>query len=224
MAKRRVGQKAQRVLEFLVGLGHRRAREALDGCGFTEEDLDDGWERLRALSKVTPRETATSNLNIVDELDAWENRWYPTIDLVLRTNFPDVHAIVFRNLKQTEGVELIAYITALLDRLELLARPESEGGLGEQGSAARALLAKRKVTDEVIAEGRALLARVGAEPEDITLDELEVLDRQARGAAEQHMWSWYLEWSGLARINIADRRVLRLLGFLRGGEKGGEDE
>jgi hypothetical protein len=40
------------------------------------------------------------------------------------------------------------------------------------------------------------------------------------------MWSWYLEWSTLARVAISDRRLLRSLGFRRsaradGGEEGG---
>lgn len=29
------------------------------------------------------------------------------------------------------------------------------------------------------------------------------------------MWSWYLEWSRIARAVITDRRLLRDLGFLR---------
>ena len=36
MAKLRVPQKAQRVLELLIGLGHPRVREALAGHGFTD--------------------------------------------------------------------------------------------------------------------------------------------------------------------------------------------
>lgn len=51
------------------------------------------------------------------DLDAWENRWFPITDIVLRTNHPDVHAIIFRNLRQAEGVEVVATVTTLLDRL-----------------------------------------------------------------------------------------------------------
>lgn len=32
---------------------------------------------------------------------------------------------------------------------------------------------------------------------------------------EQALWNWHLEWSGIARVVIRDRRPLRLLGFLR---------
>jgi hypothetical protein len=50
MAKVRIGPKAHRVLDFLVGLGDRDAWQALEAQGFTEEELDEGWERLMALA------------------------------------------------------------------------------------------------------------------------------------------------------------------------------
>lgn len=40
-------------------------------------------------------------------------------------------------------------------------------------------------------------------------------DPQAAKAAEEDLWSWYLEWSGIARVAIRDRRMLRALGLLR---------
>ena len=43
--------------------------------------------------------------------------------------------------------------------------------------------------------------------------------------AEKRLWSWYLEWSVIARAAIRDRRLLRSLGFLRVVRKaGGEVE
>ncbi len=38
---------------------------------------------------------------------------------------------------------------------------------------------------------------------------------EAREAATAEMWSWYLEWSQIARTVIKNRRLLRSLGFLR---------
>ena len=34
-------------------------------------------------------------------------------------------------------------------------------------------------------------------------------------AAEHALWTWYREWSGIARARITDRRLLRSMGFLR---------
>lgn len=224
MAKLRVGQKAHRVLDFLVGVGHRDARRALEGLGFTDADLEEGWKRLRALSYVSalgPSETAADPLI---ELAAWESRWFPICEVVLRLNFPAVHAVVFHKLRRTEGPEVVMGVTTLLDRLEAIARPEEDGGLGEEGRRARALLEKRNLTGEVLAQGRRLLARIGQEPDAPSEDELDAQDREARTAAEQHLWSWYLEWSALARLAISDRRLLRSLGFRRGGRADGGEE
>ncbi len=223
MAKLRVGQKAHRVLDFLVGVGHRDARRALEGLGFTDADLEEGWKRLRALSYVSalgPSETAQDPLIA---LSAWESRWFVVCEVVLRLNFPAVHALVFHKLRRTEGAEVVMSIATLLDRLELIARPEEDGGMGEEGRRARALLDKRNLNDEVLAQGRRLLARIGEEPAAPFQDEVDAQDRAARAAAEQHLWSWYLEWSTLARLAISDRRLLRSLGFRRSARADGEE-
>jgi hypothetical protein len=224
MAKLRVGQKAHRVLDFLVGVGHRDARRALEGLGFKDSDLEEGWKRLRALSYVSalgPSETAADPLS---ELAAWESRWFAVGEVVLRLNFPAVHAVVFHKLRRTVGPEVVMAVTTLLDRLEAITRPEEEAGLGEEGRRARELLASRSLTDEVLAQGRRLLARIGEEPDAPSRAELDAQDRDARAAAERHLWSWYLEWSTLARLAISDRRLLRSLGFRRSARADGGEE
>jgi hypothetical protein len=42
--------------------------------------------------------------------------------------------------------------------------------------------------------------------------------------AEDALWSWYLEWSEIARVAIHDRRALRSLGFLKPERRSDEDE
>ena len=49
MAKLTIGQKAERVLELLMGLRHPRVASTLAAYGFTEADLNDGWNRLRTV-------------------------------------------------------------------------------------------------------------------------------------------------------------------------------
>lgn len=224
MAKLSVGQKAHRVLDFLVGLGHKGARRALAEHGLTAADLDEGWKRLRALSEVALEvdvEPDPPGEPLLPALDAWENKWFPIIDVVLRLHAPDVHERVFRNLRQTEGPEVIVSVSTLLDRLDGIALPEREGGFGERGREARALLEKRGLNEAVVGRARALLARFRT-PEEAT--EEDGFDREARRAAEARLWDWYIEWSTLARSAIRDRRTLRSLGFLRGGRNDGEAE
>ena len=71
MAKLRIGQKAHRVLDFLVGVGHRDARRALEGFGFKDDDLEDGWRRLRALSYVSALAPSEPAADLSSELAAW---------------------------------------------------------------------------------------------------------------------------------------------------------
>jgi len=213
--RRRISQKAQRVLEFLVGLGDPRARAALARFNFTRRDVDEGWNRLRALSEVPMLLPASPGPAIVRGIDEWENQWFPIIGVILRTNFPDVHEVVFLNLVQTEGVEVLVSVRTLIDRLEAISLPEEEGGLGERGRAARAYLEHRGVTDELLEEGRRLLAQVGQGP---STDE-PIFDPDARAKAEAHLWSWYLEWSGIARAAIKEPSVLASLGFRARGRK-----
>ena len=208
MSRMRVGQKAHRALDFLVGVSHRRARAALETQGFTAEDLAEGWARLMALSSPggTILEPVAPAPDVLGELQAFEGRWVPVCEVVLRLNFPAVHAVVLHKLGRTEGPDVVASITVLLDRLEAIARPEEEGGLGDEGRRARALL-----------------ARIGRAPDAPTEEELDELDREARALAEQRLWSWYLEWSTLARLAIRDRGLLRSLGFRRGARAAEDD-
>lgn len=214
MARVRFNQKSHRVLDFLGGLGNRQVRRALVAQGFTREDLEEGWSRLRAISELPeapdPVDPAEQLLAM---LQAWVSRWHPVCEIVLRLNFPGVYEVVFHRLRRPDGVEVVASMTVLIERLEKIPRPEEEGGLGEEGRAARALLAKRKLTDDVLAQGRRLLERVGREPEQLTETELQAIDRAAREAAEERLWTWYLEWSALARLVIRDKTLLRALGF-----------
>lgn len=224
MARMTIGQKAERVLQFLVGLASRRARRALARHGFTQADVEDGWERLKALSNISGAPDGDGvDRELLRDLDAWENVWFPVVDIALRTNFPSVRDAVLRNLRQSERAEVVVSVSTLVARIDAMARTEDEGGLGDEGAAARALLARRGLTDAVVAEARALLARIGSSQEAPS-DDVEALDREVRAAAEQRMWSWYLEWSGIARIVITDGRVLRSLGFRRNERKGGSRE
>ena len=220
MAELSIGEKAERVLKFALGARQPRVVRALSPYGFTEEELQEGWTLL---SQLTDNKldvvSSVIDQRLVGELDAWENHWFAIIEIVLRNNFPNVHAVVFRNLSQTEGAEVIISVSTLLDRLDAIVKPRDEGGLGDEGRAARARLERRGVTTDVVGVARDILAQIGSfepMPEGEGEEPVETVED-----AEKRLWSWYLEWSVIARAAIRDRRLLRSLGFLRVVKKAG---
>lgn len=77
---------------------------------------------------------------------------------------------------------------------------------GKEGQRAVALLRKRGFDDEVIADVESLLKQVTSF-EPATQPEVNAEEQQAR---EDALWSWYLEWSGIARAVIKDAQYVAL--------------
>ncbi|MEM1414505.1 MAG: hypothetical protein AAGH15_06380 [Myxococcota bacterium] len=206
MARLTIGQKANRVLKFLLGMRHPRISGAMREHGFDQRELDVGWALLRELTanRLDQPPPNRDTPNALKDLDGWENRWFPIVRASLERHFPDVAAQVFANLRQTEGVEVIVSVDTLLSRLREL-------GTQEGGEAVLALLAERGLTPEERARAEALVATLGAvgQPSGLARSDAETR------AAEDALWSWYLEWSTVARAVVKDRRLLRSMGFLR---------
>jgi len=205
-----VGDKAFRVVRFLLGVRHARVAEALAEYGFRQRDV-----RLAAVPS-RPRDTAT-----LVELDAWENRWFPVAQAALERRFPALAARFFLNLTQTEGPGVAILVCTFVDRFDELAAGSERFG----GDAPRAveLLRERGVT-AAVEEARALLVAL---TQLTRAPELSDEDEQERNLAraEVAMWAWYLEWSRIARVAIKQRGLLRQLGFRatpRGNEEDGE--
>jgi hypothetical protein len=209
MAKLTLGQKAERLLKLLMGLNNRQARAALQAHGFRQEDLDEGWGLLERVALVRfDALSPSASPSVVEDVDAWENRWFAVIDATLRRSFPEVHARVMLNLSQTDGPPVLLSVQTLLQRLDAL-----RAATDPTSQAAFAKLQLRGVTVAVLDEVRALLKGVTTlapvSPSDISPE----LEQKQREANEQAMWDYYLEWSAIARSSIKDRPVLRLLGF-----------
>ncbi len=208
MSRLTIGQKATRVLGFLMGLRNRRVAMILAAHGFGEADLKEGWRRMAALTEgrldgaLPP---ADADPTLLANLDAWENKWFPILNASLSARFPAAHRNLFRNLAQTEGPEVVVSVKTLLNRLDAL------GKTGEDREV-RDLCERRGLNKKVMDEARQLLeklATIDETPEPkaaITPEQDALLDAQ--------LWSWYREWSAIARAVITDRRALRALGFL----------
>ncbi|MBK8256228.1 MAG: hypothetical protein IPK82_26620 [Polyangiaceae bacterium] len=228
MAKLTLGQKADRMLRFLLGVRHARVAAVLRVHGFTEKDLNEGWSLLRALGKTrldaeeapVPQDEA-----LVYQLDQWENKWFPIAKATLARHAPAVHAWFFRNLSQTEGPAVVLSVGTFLQRFDSLEKPEDKGGpKGGGGKAAKKKLQERGLSAEVLDAARALIDKLGGiQSSDVELPDLEQEEAEL-AAAESAMWAWYREWSDIARTVIKQRSLLRLMGFLQTNRAGVEEE
>lgn len=216
MARLTVGQKTRRMLGFLMGLGNREIARALQRYGFDQATLDEGWTLLRQTTAVQLDAPPFRQLTReqVARLDAWENQWFPIASAVLRRHHPEEHTAVFHNLRQTQGNEVVLSVGTLLARIEALP--------GGEGSPVRATLARHGLTAAVLDEAYGLLGGV-TQPPPVEQPGAEDDEPVVDPTAEAAMWSYYLQWSAIARSAISDRRLLRQLGFLR-KQRGGEEE
>jgi hypothetical protein len=91
----------------------------------------------------------------VEQVDDWENLWFPVAKAALGHRYPEVERHLFLNLVQTDGPEVVLTVATFVRRLEAL--PEQ----GDEAAAARALLERRGLTSEVVGEAKALLSDIG---------------------------------------------------------------
>jgi hypothetical protein len=210
---------------MMIGLRAPRVGAAMAAYGFTNEDLDEGWKLLRAVSGVKLDAAGKpASADTIANLDAWENKWFPIAAATLERRFPAVHAQVFKNLSQTKGIAVVVSVRTFIDRFEQMAA--GAGSFGTEGVAAAKVLESRGLTQAVIAEARAQLESVGKitiEAETATFEH----DEAELAKAEDALWSWYLEWSQIARIAVKQRSLLRSMGFgptRKSGAGEGEEE
>lgn len=228
MARLTIGQKAERVVKFLVALRSARIAAALAEHGFTQADLDEGWDLLRKITRTRldspPEDAPPVDPDALRALDAWENKWFAIAAATLKRRAPKAHDWVFRNLSQTEGVAVLVSVGTFVERWHLLDKAEKEGGLGAAGKEAKKILEQRGLGKDTIAEANALLKKLGKV--EGPLPDLDTI--AAEGAsfdeAEAALWAWYLEWSKIARTTITQRSLLRQLGFLRTTAGGKEED
>ena len=209
MSRFTVNQKAQRVLKFTMGLRSNKAYSVLAQHGFREDDLREGLELLSAAvhKRLAPKPVRNDG-QALQQLDKFENFWFPIVRATLSRHYPEIGEQFMHGLGATSGMKVSITVSSLVQRLAQI--EAGAAPYGPEGVQARALLAERGLTAEVVEQALALLNEVSAFAEAVPDSQAEEVRK-----AEEAMWQWYLEWSAIARQAITSRSVLRSLGFLQ---------
>ena len=211
-----IGNKSIRVLRFLQGVRHPEAFSIMAAHGFHEQELQQGWQLLMAFSDARFDEPlpAERGPRAAQQIDAFENTWFPIVKASLGRHHPELAEEIFLNLSQRSDSQVAFTLGALLSRIRELEAAQGEGAGAKERRAARRLLEHRGFTDAVLREGERLVALMsqalpGPAPGNTR--------HRAREAADA-LWAWYLEWSSIARTVIKERKLLRQMGFLQSGK------
>ncbi|MBX3215701.1 MAG: hypothetical protein KF850_26925, partial [Labilithrix sp.] len=165
--------------------------------GFTDAELQEGWSLMNLVGRVKlDAHTPAADTSTLEQLDQWENQWFPIASATLQRRFPAVHAQVFKNLSQTDGPAVAVSVRTFLERFDQMAA--GAGAYGAEGAQAKALLETRGLMPSVLNQARGLLETIG---KIATVDAvMAAQDPKALEKAESDLWAWYLEWSQIARI------------------------
>ena len=206
-----VGEKAARVMKFLMGMRNPRIASPMAAFGFKDADLQEGWTLLNAVGRVKlDVSTPGADTSTLEKLDTWENRWFPIAAATLERRFPAVHAQVFKNLSQTEGPAVAVSVRTFVERFDQMAA--GAGAYGAEGPKAKTVLETRGLTPAVLNEARSSLETLGKVQ---TVDAaMAAQDPKVLEKAENDLWAWYLEWSQIARVAVTQRVLLKQMGFL----------
>jgi len=209
-----------KVLTFLYHVRDPVIWQRLQARGFDQAELDEGWRLFTTASgaRLSYRGSAepTPVKGLLRQLDDWENAWFPVIDATLERHYPALHEALFFNLSQTRGQEVIVSVGTLLDRIDAAA-------LGERGQQALVLLARRGLTPAVWQQARDLLDTLKRGATDPGL-QVDAATRAQQQRALDELWSWYREWTRIARTVIGRGDLLLRLGLRRPGRRSGDGE
>jgi len=204
MARSTDKQRLERVLELLTGLNQPEIRGALESRGFGAAERDEGSRLLReACDAFFAHETIRYSDTALSELHAWQTRWFGIARATLEHRSPALAQQLVLDLGNAPGALAVVSVREFLDRLAVL-----EQSKRKEQAAARQLLRERGLNEARLAEARALLQRC------TTLQApAPVAPGPSREAALAAVWSWYLEWSEVARAVVKEPRLLGKLGF-----------
>src|SRR4051812_1746390 len=96
-------QRSEQIVRFLVALRDPKILRVLSEAGFTDEEYEEGWRRLRAIgprtTKVRPLPEASETLEArIEAVAGWNKRWFPITEAALRHHHPDLAEPFFDHL------------------------------------------------------------------------------------------------------------------------------
>jgi hypothetical protein len=180
-----------------------------------------------------PVQFTAEQMRLLQEIDAFENTWFPRIRGILQRAIPEesLAAFVgafFKDLSQQPlGPGVLDSVSALLDRFESLAKSQEPGA-----KEAFALGTRRGLTKGKIAQVRLLIemARKGM-PDALpkaTISAAELAKaKEEQLAAVRMLRRWYNDWAATFRTVFGPRVLIRLgLATMKRSQKdaGGNEE
>lgn len=204
-----------RALKLLVNIQSPPFSARARREGYTAEEHREGWRLLKLASgEARPLEhlfveiassgavDGAERLRLLQELDAFENKWFPRTQKIIRRVVPRdrrdaFEGAFFKNLEQQPlGPGVMVSVGTYLSRLD---------GLAQSGDAdakrVRKTLVARGLTEEKLAQVRDLLGKleVGggaapAQPLKVSADEITKAHRVQREALED-LRDWYNDWA-----------------------------
>lgn len=201
--------KLHRVLRFLISFQNSPVALVMKKRGFDDEELATGWALFDAASGRTLKRSNIDcyekTINFPALLDAWENTWFDVADAALSYRFPEVHKALFNKVSKQSGISVIPSVLGFVGLLE-----EIRTRTDSPWTDASALLAKRGLDQANIDSIKETISKM--KTYSSTGSEWNV-DREEVDKAVEEMWSWYQEWSRIARTVVPNKRMKILMGL-----------
>src|SRR5690606_27740058 len=146
-----------------------------------------GWDLLRVAggSRLRVPVVVPFKSDVYDRLDDLENLWFPICQASLERSYPEVHGVIFLNLRQTSGLEVSLSMGTFVERIRTL-----EASKKKADKDARALLERRGLTEAVLSHVEALLQELQTKPDAPPPVQPSPAEIEK---AEAAMWAWCKE-------------------------------
>ncbi|WP_437645054.1 hypothetical protein [Sorangium sp. So ce362] len=218
----------ERSLKLLVNIQTTPFSERARREGYTADEHREGWRLLRVASgEEKPLEhlfvevanggvlQGAERLRLLQDVDAFENMWFPRTHVVIRRVVPRARrdafeAAFFKNLEQQPlGPAVIVSVRTFLSRLDGLSQSSDE-----DAKKVRQTLVRRGLTEEKLKDVRDLLGKleVGGGPlpqRKVSAAELAKA-QQAQREALDDLRDWFNDWATTFRQVFGTKAQLKL--------------
>jgi hypothetical protein len=233
-----------KVLKFLVNISRVPHIGAARREGYTSKEHKEGWRLFKLASGEgrplehlfeesaagTAAAASAERLRILQDIDAFENTWFPRTRAIIRRAVPRARrdafeAAFFKNLEQQPlGPGVIGSVGTYLSRLEDLAKTGDA-----DAKKVRETLLDRGLTDAKISDIRALLGKLegaGGSKKAGKVSPADLAKAQAdQREALEDLRAWFNDWGTTLRSVFNTRAQITLgLTALKRTRKGDEDE